>query len=245
MIEICLYSDRYTMTSMNIPEPVMSLAIMPKTREASGSFSKALSRFQKEDPTFKARSLILWVFVRPVLDLSVSLWAGQNGCVQHMRVKMWLQVSSDPETGQTIISGMGELHLEIYVERMNREYKVCSSSHPATAHGAAQALSRLYSSACRRYMDLEGPHLLHSFFVAYSNGQPSLCSLGRFSHTIDVSGHFVVPQVDADVGKPRVNYLEAITQRVTFDYLHKKQSGVCKESSLLARYLAGWLRCAV
>ena len=41
------------MTSMNIPEPVMSLAIMPKTREASGSFSKALSRFQKEDPTFK------------------------------------------------------------------------------------------------------------------------------------------------------------------------------------------------
>ena len=35
-----------------------------------------------------------------------------------------LQVSSDPETGQTIISGMGELHLEIYVERMNREYNV-------------------------------------------------------------------------------------------------------------------------
>ncbi|CAL5219817.1 g1728 [Coccomyxa viridis] len=107
---------RYTMTSMNIPEPVMSLAIMPKTREASGGFSKALGRFQKEDPTFK--------------------------------------VSSDPETGQTIISGMGELHLEIYVERMNREYNV-----------------------------------------------------------------------EAEVGKPRVNYLEAITQRVQFDYLHKKQSG--------------------
>ena len=42
----------------------------------------------------------------------------------------WLQVSSDPETGQTIISGMGELHLEIYVERMNREYNV-SPFNPA------------------------------------------------------------------------------------------------------------------
>ena len=47
-----------------------------------------------------------------------------------------LQVSSDPETGQTIISGMGELHLEIYVERMNREYNVsplflCSTLRPA------------------------------------------------------------------------------------------------------------------
>lgn len=48
-----------------------------------------------------------------------------------------LQVSSDPETSQTIISGMGELHLEIYVERMNREYKVrcacCQVTHGAEA----------------------------------------------------------------------------------------------------------------
>ena len=114
------------MTSMNIPEPVMSLAIMPKTREASGSFSKALSRFQKEDPTFKVHLHILSNPLCSVLkSLSVSLLAGQKGYVQHIKMEMWLQVSSDPETGQTIISGMGELHLEIYVERMNREYKVC------------------------------------------------------------------------------------------------------------------------
>ena len=74
------------MTSITVPEPVMSLAVAPKNRESSGAFSKALNRFTKEDPTFK--------------------------------------VGMDAESGQTIISGMGELHLDIYVERMKREYKV-------------------------------------------------------------------------------------------------------------------------
>jgi elongation factor G len=73
------------MTSMRVPEPVMSLAVAPKSRAESANFSKALSRFQREDPTFKVRL--------------------------------------DEESGQTIISGMGELHLDIYVERMRREYK--------------------------------------------------------------------------------------------------------------------------
>eukprot|EP00898_Chlorokybus_atmophyticus_P000869 jgi/Chlat1/1783/Chrsp134S02095 len=77
---------QYTMTSMNVPEPVMSLAISPASKDVSPQFSKALNRFVKEDPTFR--------------------------------------VSVDPESGQTIISGMGELHLDIYVERMRREYKV-------------------------------------------------------------------------------------------------------------------------
>ena len=84
LISMCLC--RYAMTSITVPEPVMSLAIAPKSREASGAFSKALNRFTKEDPTFK--------------------------------------VGMDAESGQTIISGMGELHLDIYVERMKREYKV-------------------------------------------------------------------------------------------------------------------------
>jgi elongation factor G len=73
------------MTSMRVPEPVMSLAIAPKSRAETANFSKALSRFQREDPTFKVRL--------------------------------------DEESGQTIISGMGELHLDIYIERMKREYK--------------------------------------------------------------------------------------------------------------------------
>ncbi|XP_072999399.1 elongation factor G, mitochondrial [Typha latifolia] len=77
---------RYTMTSMNVPEPVMSLAVSPVSKDSGGQFSKALNRFQREDPTFR--------------------------------------VGLDVESGQTIISGMGELHLDIYVERIRREYKV-------------------------------------------------------------------------------------------------------------------------
>ncbi|GFS35552.1 translation elongation factor EFG/EF2 protein [Actinidia rufa] len=79
-------SVKYTMTSMNVPEPVMSLAVSPVSKDSGGQFSKALNRFQREDPTFR--------------------------------------VGLDVESGQTIISGMGELHLDIYVERIRREYKV-------------------------------------------------------------------------------------------------------------------------
>jgi elongation factor G len=73
-----------TMTSMFVPEPVISLAIFPKDNKSQINMSKALNRFTKEDPTFRT----------------------------HV----------DEETSETIIEGMGELHLEIYVERMKREY---------------------------------------------------------------------------------------------------------------------------
>ena len=88
----CASGDTFTdpkisiaMTSMFVPEPVISLAINPKDNKAQINMSKALNRFMKEDPTFKT-------FV-------------------------------DEETNETIIEGMGELHLEIYIERMKREYK--------------------------------------------------------------------------------------------------------------------------
>ncbi|CAG8570238.1 1225_t:CDS:10 [Ambispora gerdemannii] len=85
----------YTMTSMFVPDPVISLAITPKVKE-SANFSKALNRFQREDPTFR--------------------------------------VSIDPESKETIVSGMGELHLDIYVERMRREYNIeCVTGKPQVA----------------------------------------------------------------------------------------------------------------
>jgi len=75
---------QYTMTSMHVPNAVISLAVAPKDKGGTANFSKALNRFSKEDPTFR--------------------------------------VHRDEESAQTIISGMGELHLEIYIERMKREY---------------------------------------------------------------------------------------------------------------------------
>jgi elongation factor G len=75
----------YAMTSMFVPDPVISLAVMPKDKKSADQMGKALNRFTKEDPTF--------------------------------------QTYVDPESNQTIIKGMGELHLEVYIERMRREYK--------------------------------------------------------------------------------------------------------------------------
>jgi elongation factor G len=88
----CASGDTFTaggmsvsMSSMFIPEPVISLAILPTDNKAQNNMSKALNRFTKEDPTFRT-------YV-------------------------------DHETGETIISGMGELHLDVYIERMKREYQ--------------------------------------------------------------------------------------------------------------------------
>jgi elongation factor G len=77
-------SNNWSMTSMFVPEPVISLAITPKDKKSADNMGKALNRFTKEDPTF--------------------------------------QTYVDPESNQTIIKGMGELHLEVYIERMKREY---------------------------------------------------------------------------------------------------------------------------
>ena len=80
----CGGKKNWSMTSMHVPAPVISLAVSPVDNKAQVNMSKALNRFTKEDPTFKT-------FV-------------------------------DHETNETIISGMGELHLEVYIERMKREY---------------------------------------------------------------------------------------------------------------------------
>ena len=75
-----------SMTSMHVPAPVISLSVKPVDNKSETNLSKALQRFTKEDPTFRA--------------------------------------GADPESGETVIHGMGELQLEVYIERMKREYNV-------------------------------------------------------------------------------------------------------------------------
>ena len=81
----CQSDLNYSMTSMFVPNPVITLAIRPKDKKAADNMAKALNRFTKEDPTFRT-------YV-------------------------------DSESNETIIQGMGELHLDVYIERMKREYK--------------------------------------------------------------------------------------------------------------------------
>jgi elongation factor G len=83
---LCSENDPVQLEKMVFPEPVIQLAIEPKTKADQDKLSEALSKLSDEDPTFKVRV--------------------------------------DEETGQTVIAGMGELHLEIIVDRMRREFKV-------------------------------------------------------------------------------------------------------------------------
>jgi elongation factor G len=89
----CASGDTYaqqrrscTLESIFVPEPVIKVAVAPRSRVDGDRLGRALNRFRKEDPTF--------------------------------------HVLSDEETGETILAGMGELHLEVYVERIRREYRV-------------------------------------------------------------------------------------------------------------------------
>ena len=83
---VCDADEPIVLESLFIPEPVISVAVEPKTKQDMEKLSKALQSLSEEDPTFR--------------------------------------VSIDPETNQTVIAGMGELHLEILVDRMLREFKV-------------------------------------------------------------------------------------------------------------------------
>ncbi|MGL5318870.1 MAG: elongation factor G [Bacteroidales bacterium] len=97
---LCSESAPMVLESMEFPEPVIGIAVEPKTQKDLDKLSTGLAKLAEEDPTFR--------------------------------------VSTNEETGQTVISGMGELHLEIIVDRLRREFKVeCNQGRPQVSYKEA------------------------------------------------------------------------------------------------------------
>jgi elongation factor G len=97
---LCDEKHPIVLEAMDFPEPVIGLAVEPKTQADSDKLGMALAKLAEEDPTFR--------------------------------------VKTDEETGQTVISGMGELHLEIIIDRLKREFKVeCNQGAPQVAYKEA------------------------------------------------------------------------------------------------------------
>lgn len=122
---LCDEESPIILESLFIPEPVISVAVEPKTKQDMEKLSKALQALSEEDPTFR--------------------------------------VSVDPETNQTVIAGMGELHLDILVDRMKREYKVEANI------GAPQVA---YRETIRKPVRAEGK------FIRQSGGK------GQYGHVV-------------------------------------------------------------
>ena len=112
---LCDVNKEITLEKMIFPEPVIHIAIEPKTKADQEKMGVALNRLAKEDPSFR--------------------------------------IKGDEETGQTIISGMGELHLEIIVDRMRREFGVEANV------GAPQVA---YRETIRKAVEVEGKHIKQS-----------------------------------------------------------------------------------
>jgi elongation factor G len=114
---LCNEGQQIILENIKFPEPVISIAIEPKTISDQDKMSEALNRLAEEDPTF--------------------------------------QIKADPETGQTVISGMGELHLEILVDRMLREFKVKANvGRPRVAY--RETITQSVAKAEHRYVKQTG-----------------------------------------------------------------------------------------
>ena len=158
--------------SLFIPEPVISVAVEPKTKQDMEKLSKALQSLSEEDPTFR--------------------------------------VSIDPETNQTVIAGMGELHLEILVDRMLREFKVEANI------GAPQVA---YRETIRKATNAEGK------FIRQSGGK------GQY-------GHVVIELEPAEAGSGFEFVSKIVGGTVPKEYINPAAEGMREacESGVIAGY---------
>ena len=157
---ICTEGKQIILESMEFPEPVINIAIEPKTKADQDKIGVALSKLAEEDPTFKVRT--------------------------------------DEETGQTIIAGMGELHLEIIVDRLLREFKVDANvGKPLVAY---RETIKTKASVEHKYAKQSGGH--GQFAHVYITVEPAKPGEG-FSFTNSIKGGSVpkeyIPAVEKGV----------------------------------------------
>ncbi|MEY3332071.1 MAG: hypothetical protein RLZZ176_371 [Cyanobacteriota bacterium] len=170
---LCDETAPVILESLFIPEPVISVAVEPKTKNDMDKLSKALQSLSEEDPTFR--------------------------------------VSVDPETNQTVIAGMGELHLEILVDRMLREFKVEANV------GAPQVA---YRETIRKAVTrIEGK------FIRQSGGK------GQY-------GHVVIDLEPGEVGTGFEFVSKIVGGTVPKEYVGPAEQGMkeCCESGVVAGY---------
>lgn len=169
---ICEEGSEVILESLFIPEPVISVAVEPKTKQDMEKLSKALQSLSEEDPTFR--------------------------------------VNVDPETNQTVIAGMGELHLEILVDRMLREFKVeANIGQPQVA----------YRETIRKAVRAEGK------FIRQSGGK------GQY-------GHVVIELEPAEEGTGFEFVSKIVGGTIPKEYINPASQGMKEacESGILAGY---------
>ncbi len=169
---ICEEGSEVILESLFIPEPVISVAVEPRTKQDMEKLSKALQSLSEEDPTFR--------------------------------------VNVDPETNQTVIAGMGELHLEILVDRMLREFKVeANVGQPQVA----------YRETIRKAVRAEGK------FIRQSGGK------GQY-------GHVVIELEPAEEGTGFEFVSKIVGGTVPKEYINPAAQGMKEacESGILAGY---------
>ncbi|HEY5999476.1 MAG TPA: elongation factor G, partial [bacterium] len=199
----------YSMTSMFVPAPVISLAVVPKNHKAQDNMSKALNRFSKEDPTFR--------------------------------------VHADPETNETIISGMGELHLEVYLERMRREYGAeVEAGKPQVAYRETITRRAEFNYTHKKQTGGSGQYgRVAGFIEPLEEGEQNFSkALNRFTkedptfrvRRDEESAQTIISGMgelhldiylerikreyhcEVEVGKPQVAYRETVRRRAEFNY---------------------------
>jgi len=169
---ICLETDPIVLESMNFPEPVISVAVEPKSSGDRDKLTKGLIALSDEDPTFR--------------------------------------INSNEETGQTIISGMGELHLEIIIDRLVREFKVEANT------GAPQVAYR---------ESLNKPSESDMKFVRQSGGR------GQY-------GHCIINLIPGEPGSGIVIENKVVGGNIPKEYIKPIESGIreAAASGVLAGY---------